>query len=296
MLAVIGLLALIGAGALVLDVGSWFREQRRLQSVADAAALAGAQELPYDPGAATAVAVDYAGRNGGAELTVRFPEDYAIEVEARATSPSVLSQLLGVSGVRVSARARAEVRRLARALGAVPIVVSASHPDLFACGGPCFDSPTTIDVEADDALGGGQMGLIDLRPGGDGSVTADQIAGWVSTGLEELMDPDSYYTSAGSCKFSNRNFHDALDAKILSGEPLLFPVYDPELTDTVSRPPRYFVVGWAAFVVTGYRLNGCGRNDWISGYFVPLSGRGAAATSPYDGTPDYGVRIVSLAG
>ena len=34
-------------GALVIDGGSWFRAQRHLQTSADAAALAGAQDLPF---------------------------------------------------------------------------------------------------------------------------------------------------------------------------------------------------------------------------------------------------------
>ena len=38
---------LIGMGALVIDGGSWFRAQRHLQTSADAAALAGAQDLPF---------------------------------------------------------------------------------------------------------------------------------------------------------------------------------------------------------------------------------------------------------
>ena len=38
--------ALIGMAAAVIDVGSWYRADRKLQANADAAALAGAQELP----------------------------------------------------------------------------------------------------------------------------------------------------------------------------------------------------------------------------------------------------------
>ena len=50
-LTVIFLVALLGAVAMVLDVGSWFREQRDSQADADAAALAAAQALPDAPGA-----------------------------------------------------------------------------------------------------------------------------------------------------------------------------------------------------------------------------------------------------
>ena len=42
-LTVIFMAMLLGMAALVLDVGSWFREKRQLQSTADAAALAGAR-------------------------------------------------------------------------------------------------------------------------------------------------------------------------------------------------------------------------------------------------------------
>ncbi len=40
------LTVLVGMAALVVDVGSWYQAQRHLQTAADAAALAGAQELP----------------------------------------------------------------------------------------------------------------------------------------------------------------------------------------------------------------------------------------------------------
>ncbi len=49
-LTVIFLVALLGAVAMVLDVGSWFRAQRATQSAADAAALAAAQALPESTG------------------------------------------------------------------------------------------------------------------------------------------------------------------------------------------------------------------------------------------------------
>ena len=44
-LVAVFMLGLIGMTALVVDVGSWFRQQRATQSTVDAAALAGAQAL-----------------------------------------------------------------------------------------------------------------------------------------------------------------------------------------------------------------------------------------------------------
>src|SRR5581483_5221524 len=63
-MAVVFMAALLGMSAAVLDLGSWFRADRRVQATADAAALAGAQALPSDPASARAIALDYAQRNG----------------------------------------------------------------------------------------------------------------------------------------------------------------------------------------------------------------------------------------
>src|SRR5204863_4741588 len=64
-LATVAMVMCCGMAALVLDVGNWFRDKRRLQGTADAAALAGAQQLPLDPSAARNMALNYADKNGG---------------------------------------------------------------------------------------------------------------------------------------------------------------------------------------------------------------------------------------
>jgi Putative Flp pilus-assembly TadE/G-like len=61
-LMVIALIALLGTGAIVMDVGFAWYAKRQVQASADAAALAGAQELP-DVAAATSRANQYAGLN-----------------------------------------------------------------------------------------------------------------------------------------------------------------------------------------------------------------------------------------
>ena len=70
--------SLLGLTALVLDVGSWFRAHRQLQATADAAALAGAQELPDNPGNASSLANDYATKNTSAlqGVTVTLSQTY----------------------------------------------------------------------------------------------------------------------------------------------------------------------------------------------------------------------------
>jgi len=66
------LIAFMIATALAIDVGSLFEDKRHLQTVADSAALAGAQELPGDPNGAIAKATEYMEKNydQGADIYV----------------------------------------------------------------------------------------------------------------------------------------------------------------------------------------------------------------------------------
>src|SRR6266536_4587256 len=106
---------LIGMGALVLDVGSWFRTKRRLQSTSDAAALAGAQSLPSNPRDAQSVALTYANENGGdvaaSDITVSstYSSNDTISVKAKRTDSGVLSGVLGVTSTNITANAKARV-------------------------------------------------------------------------------------------------------------------------------------------------------------------------------------------
>lgn len=99
---------------LVVDVGMFMEQRRNAQNVADASALAGAQELPDDPTAAAAQARDYAVRNGfnPDDLTISFTcttnltiacnpatNKYdTILVHASVTSPAYFGPILTVVG------------------------------------------------------------------------------------------------------------------------------------------------------------------------------------------------------
>lgn len=63
-IVVLFLFVLLGMAAMVIDVGYAYYAHRNLQADVDAAALAGAQELP-DPSRAEAVAYEYSGQEGG---------------------------------------------------------------------------------------------------------------------------------------------------------------------------------------------------------------------------------------
>src|SRR6478752_7052473 len=121
------LVALVGMTSLVIDVGAWFHAQRKLQTAADAAALAGAQHLPTQQSTALSVALDYAQRNdsGIPAPTVTFPNAATINVSARADTPGifapVLNSALGV--VSVHAQAAAQVSSPSSLKNVAPVAV-----------------------------------------------------------------------------------------------------------------------------------------------------------------------------
>ena len=143
------LTALVGMAALVVDVGSWYQADRRLQTAADAAALAGAQELPLEPSDAKSVAEQYAQHNyaGIPAPIVTFPDAGTIDVVAEADTPGIFApgpqrRLRGRDGARRGAgqgpRApRAEGRRSDRRL---------QGPGVHRLDPSCFGQPVTLDV------------------------------------------------------------------------------------------------------------------------------------------------------
>lgn len=80
-MVVLFLFVLLGMAAMVIDVGYAFYAQRSLQAQVDAAALAGAQELP-DPSRAEAIAYEYSGQSGGKSERGNV-RDVTVEVRTR---------------------------------------------------------------------------------------------------------------------------------------------------------------------------------------------------------------------
>ena len=113
----LGLGVLFGMVALSIDVGLILHERRQLQNAADAAALAGVQELPASPGAAVAAAQQYATANGVdltdpaftfAATTPYEGDAGKIEVKVSRQVGFLFGRVLGLSFVDVPARAVAK--------------------------------------------------------------------------------------------------------------------------------------------------------------------------------------------
>lgn len=126
------MVALLGFVALVADVGLLYSNRVRLSNAADAAALAGAQELPANPALAWATAEEYAEKNGvkPEELQVEVaPDSRSITVTPRRAVGFFFARVLGISSGEVEATATATVAPLAGAVGVVPFSIEEQELD-----------------------------------------------------------------------------------------------------------------------------------------------------------------------
>jgi Flp pilus assembly protein TadG len=287
-LSVVWMVVLLGMAGLVIDVGSWYRAQRNLQSDADAAALAGAQELPNDTGTAGVMAVTYAKKNGytltgsGIAFTgARVPND-SITVKVKAPSPTFFTKLFGVNSVDIDAKATARSDEIGKAKYVAPITVNINHPLLSGQGCPCFDVPTTLPLDKRGAPGA--FGLLDLDNGkGNGS---SQLGAWVRWGYNGYLDVGDYSSNTGA-KFDSQSMDGPLDSRL--NTVLLFPVYDTLVSNGTNA--TYHIIAWVGFYLTGYDISG--NNGVLYGHFTDITWEGIPATSN-NGQPNLGVRVVTL--
>jgi hypothetical protein len=286
-LTTIFMVALLGMAALVLDVGHWFRSQRDLQAVADAAALAGAQALPEDPGKATALAIQYAQDNGGPAPQITFSTKYinndTIKVDLRRTEPGFFSKVMNIDSVDVAAHAKARNGVLAAAQYAAPFGVDERHPMLQCKPDPCQDL-TTLDLEK---VGPGAFRILNLdnSKGGSGQQI---LAQWIAQGYDGMMPVNSDYYSDSGAKFNASEVKAAMEDALQAGRELLFPVY--RAIDGQGAGLQYTVIGWAGFLVTDF--DGNGSSGQITGHFTRFLAQGIQGIPPQNGFGTWNVQLI----
>jgi hypothetical protein len=283
------LLGLLGMSALVVDLGSWFRAQRDTQAIADAAALAGAQELPESPGSASARAAEYTTKNGGGSLGISFgttgvgTQPNTIYVDIRKDTPGFFAKIFHIDSVNVGAKAAARSWNIGSARWAAPIAVDKTHPLIAGCTPlPCFNKETTLDLKK---TGPGAFRILNLdgSRGGTGTTT---LAEWMLRGYDGFMPVKKWYFSDPGAKFDSGNVQDALRDRF--GTEMLFPIYD--LTRGGGANFEYHVIGWIGFVAEECDCRG--DSGLIKGYFTRVIWEGIQTEQ--GGDPDYGVRAIEL--
>jgi hypothetical protein len=291
-LTILFLVVLLGMAAAVLDVGSWYRADRALQATVDAAALAGAQALPEDSGEATALANEYAAKNGGGAMTVTFstqvfPSD-TITVEGTRPAPGFFAKVFGVDSVTVTGHAKARAGFPVQAKYVVPIVVDEKHEKLQCNPNPCAGL-TELKYQHlknnGTPDGSGNFGFIDLT--GEGGTGTSDLEKWITNGFDKYLGLGDYDARTGN-PFSSSHIKDVLDARI--GDILLFPIYR-KLSGTGTNA-KYVIIGWAGFRLTGIDVKG--NDEKLFGEFVSVTWDGIQASKASEAPPNFGVKNVSL--
>ena len=296
-ITVVFLVVLLGMAALVLDIGSWYRADRATQSTADAAALAGAQALPYDTNNARSLAQQYANKNGGGvtggDVTITsspYAANDTIKVQVHRNAAGVFTKLFGVNQVGVGSKATARASLMQSAQYVAPIGVNVKHPMLK--GGPascpCYGSAfeTTLPLGKTGAPGSFDLLNIDGSKGGTGGQI---LADWILHGYSGYLPIGSYLSDTGA-KWNDSLVQNALDQRMNTNPVLLFPVYDT-LSGSGSNA-TYHVIGWAAFHITGHTANG--NSGSITGWFEQVTWDGIESHASDGSNPDLGARTVKL--
>lgn len=157
-LSALSMVVLMGFAAVAIDIGSLWNTKRRMQTAADAAAVAGARELKNGNDPVAAARLD-ASQNGfthssnGIVVTVNHPpkiggysaDNTAVETVISQARPTFFMRVLKINSVAVSARA---VARAGKSNGCIWIMDPSANNALVVSGSGSITSSCSIQVNS----------------------------------------------------------------------------------------------------------------------------------------------------
>lgn len=289
---------LLGFVGLAVDTGVMYLEHNRLVRAADAAALAGAQELPVDPARAEDLAKEYAGKNGidPEQLSIDISDDKkTIAVSVDKTVGLVFAKVFGYESREVSTAVSAKVVPVKSLRGAVPFSVK---EQAFNYGDPYVLKEGVSGPDSDGARWCGWFGALDFTGGGGGAseyedmivqgysgdvsigdvidIEPGNMAGPTADGVEERIES---CTHVPSCTWNNH----ASDCPRV----IYVPIVEEYSGSGGNR--RVDVVGFAAFFLEGVE-NHQGNNGDVLGRFIFET----VSAETDDSVDGYGLQSVRL--
>ena len=159
------LAVIIGIASFAIDAGSLYETRRSVQTVADAAALAGVQELPENPNLAIQKAIEYAALNNltitSSDVTISqtYVNNDTINVTAiNPDAPLYLAGIFGRDSATVNANASAVIGSPSLVNGVVPWGFEENNYTpgeeyVLKCGSPPAPGPGNFGALAIDGQG-----------------------------------------------------------------------------------------------------------------------------------------------
>ena len=244
----------IGFSALVIDLGALRLERSRLVNAVDAAALAGARELPNTT-TAEEVAKSYAEMNDVPmeNVTVTFgTQNETITVAATAEKDFFFAPVLGVDSGSTQAQATAAAGNIGGMKGLIPIGLQESVYNTLSAD-PDADGQALITKDNFGEIGPGNWGWVNLAYP-ENSNTHDQIE-YITNGYQGMIYVDDKLrvdtgANIGTPANLNAELGEVLDQYITDGTTLYVPI----ICDTwVSGTSELITIrGFAAIKLIGY--------------------------------------------
>jgi len=264
---------MIGFTALIVDVGNLYLNKTRLVNMADAAALAGVQDLPGSPQLAIASANNYAlqnGMNSDVVGVILSNNNTVVTVNVARTVPFFFAQIFEMTSANVRARAVAAIRPITGISGVVPFGVAKQTL--------VYGTTYTLKDGAGDGYNG-NYGALALGGNGanvyrgnieDGYSGLLSIGDWVSTEPGNMSGPTG----------SGVDYRIGLDptatfATVQKGSPRILVVPIIESLDVNGRS-QVKIVGFAAFFLEG--VGGHGNKNYVTGKFMQMVIPGDSST------------------
>ncbi|MCL6560134.1 MAG: hypothetical protein K6U74_15350 [Firmicutes bacterium] len=292
-----GMLALLGFTALVTDIGLLAVNRQQLVNAVDAAALAGAHELPVNTALARDTAVNYALLNGCSPdppmvTADNNRQDTKITVTATRQVNYIFAKILGFNSGTVEARASAHVAGITSFKGAAPLAI----PDQTFDFNTRYILKQGSNSETESHLGPGTYGALSLGGSGAGNYEDNLKYGYGG----KLRVGDIVETETGNMSNPTKRAIDyridlcghSPECTVSSFDPgcsriLIIPVYKPNLIQS-GQIKEIRIIGFAAFLVD--RVTGQGNENYIEGYFIRMVAEGDSSS----GQTDYGLQGVKL--
>jgi hypothetical protein len=261
----IGLVVLLGVGAVAFDIANLYLNKTQLASIADAAVLAGVQELPDAPGQAAEVAQDYARLNGkpaDVVTNLTIANNNLVSITVRRTVPYYFARIFGLNAGTVSGISTARIVPVSAVTGIVPFGIVKQNfiygeRYILKCGGGSGYDGNFAAL----ALGGSGSPVYqdNIKHGYSGII---KVGDWIATEPGNMSGP----TEEGvTYRVSNDYAATFQTVSRESARVVLVPIIDTLL---VNGRNEVQVVGFAGFFLEG--AGGSGNDNYVCGRFMKL--------------------------
>ncbi|NOX64139.1 MAG: hypothetical protein GXP42_19715 [Chloroflexi bacterium] len=271
------LLGLIGMIGLALDGGYAYFQYRRMQTAADAAALAGARHLSAgesEPQIDAAIN-QLAQVNGAETVTWQYTADAAgVRVTAQIHSPTWFAPLFGLNNIPVSA------------VGEASFAPAVASSNLLPMTTTCADFEYGVTYKIWEKTPGSQT-----APGNFGWLDWNGVPVGAAELAQNILNPQNSgvwyigdYIPGGPGVKNTAGVRNALNTWL--GQHVTIPLHDQVIGKGANA--KYRVCGFAEFVLTGYNFRGSSK--WVQGYFIRYVDPDVIAGD----APDYGVGGIKI--